>query len=531
MPFAMFQCAKSIVQSFTGIASEDFNDFVSQHLEDGSSSSMGSAVSFFEGSFAQALAAAADGGQRTEGRQLLLLWLHQKDDEDAQYLCRSLWADPSIAAELACRVLPWAGDVCRYEAGAVCRAVRAECPGLVLIKVCQEGAPGAIEWPRGSFFQVLYTLPARVSPRELLRVLKSVADQQDLQQQLQRQWQQQLLHLEQFGQNVAKALEEAQATSQRLEELRKCEEEERPCWGALFESRYEVTPHAFHPGGFAEAHHAAMDAKKLLLLWLDSSSSTFDPRIMAEEVFEAFVKEYFVFWPGDAEKWLLPVQLKEMLRLEAPCFVILEPLSVYEVEVFPWSDPRHSAVEWPIGCAWAFLGALQQPELSEDALMAFMSQHGDASVVRLAAKEARRQEEERCREEARRLREEQDQEYQESLQKDQQRSSLSAARRRSAQELPKEATAPRKDGCHLVLRFPCGRRAERGFTAEQTLSEVYDWADCAGELAALSGGTAFEVPEKFLLATTYPKAVLKDQKKTLRQLKLLPSAVLTVCPE
>ena len=38
----------------------------------------------------------------------------------------------------------------------------------------------------------------------------------------------------------------------------------------------------------------------------------------------------------------------------------------------------------------------------------------------------------------------QDQEYQESLQKDQQRSSLSAARRRSAQELPKEATAPRK---------------------------------------------------------------------------------------
>ena len=38
----------------------------------------------------------------------------------------------------------------------------------------------------------------------------------------------------------------------------------------------------------------------------------------------------------------------------------------------------------------------------------------------------------------------QDQEYQESLQKDQQRSSLRAARRRAAQELPKEATAPRK---------------------------------------------------------------------------------------
>eukprot|EP00435_Cladocopium_sp_Y103_P036554 s2149_g9.t1 len=90
----------------------------------------------------------------------------------------------------------------------------------------------------------------------------------------------------------------------------------------------------------------------------------------------------------------------------------------------------------------------------------------------------------------------QDQEYQESLQKDQQRSSLRGARRKAAQELPQEATAPRKDGCHLVLRFPCGRRAERRFTAEQTLSEVYNWADCAGELAALSGSTAFEVPER-----------------------------------
>lgn len=46
--------------------------------QDGSSSSMGSAVSFFEGSFVEALSAAADGGQQTEGRQLLLLWLHQK---------------------------------------------------------------------------------------------------------------------------------------------------------------------------------------------------------------------------------------------------------------------------------------------------------------------------------------------------------------------------------------------------------------------------------------------------------------------
>eukprot|EP00435_Cladocopium_sp_Y103_P032782 s2149_g8.t1 len=174
-----------------------------------------------------------------------------------------------------------------------------------------------------------------------------------------------------------------------------------------------------------EYYAAALDS--------ESSRSTFDPRIMAEEalgvtrgVFEAFVKDWGVVSAVDHR--FISSDHQEMLRLHLPCFVILEPLSVYEVEVFPWSDPRHSPVEWPSGCAWAFQGALQPPELSEDSppgrgmgattgfnmqkeedtLMAFMSQHGDASVARLAAKEARRQEEERCREEARRLREEQD---------------------------------------------------------------------------------------------------------------------------
>ena len=36
---------------------------------------------------------------------------------------------------------------------------------------------------------------------------------------------------------------------------------------------------------------------------------------------------------------------------------------------------------------------------------------------------------------------------------------------------------------------------------------------------------------KFTLATAYPRSVLRDQKKSLRQLGLAPSAVLTVCPE
>ena len=71
-----------------------------------------------------------------------------------------------------------------------------------------------------------------------------------------------------------------------------------------------------------------------------------------------FRQEYFVLWPGDAEKWLVPLRLKEMLQLQLPCLVALEPLSLY-AEVFPWLDPRHSAMEFPAGCAWAFRGAIE----------------------------------------------------------------------------------------------------------------------------------------------------------------------------
>ena len=28
-------------------------------------------------------------------------------------------------------------------------------------------------------------------------------------------------------------------------------------------------------------------------------------------------------------------------------------------QVFPWLDPRHSVLEFPAGCAWAFRGAIE----------------------------------------------------------------------------------------------------------------------------------------------------------------------------
>lgn len=48
------------------------------YRQDGSDSQHGTAVRFFEGSFLSAMSASSDPNDRTEGRKLLLLWLHEK---------------------------------------------------------------------------------------------------------------------------------------------------------------------------------------------------------------------------------------------------------------------------------------------------------------------------------------------------------------------------------------------------------------------------------------------------------------------
>eukprot|EP00913_Durusdinium_trenchii_P010646 g9988.t1 len=410
-----------------------------------------------------------------------------------------------------------AADVEGRTEGRKLLLLSATTPQLVLIRLCEEGSPGALEWPSGSYFQVLSAMSARVAPLELVNLLKSAADRQDVELQLRRQWQEQMHHLQHLGQSMARAWDEAQQAAQRAEALRHCEAEERPCWSALYESRYQTpcAPGLVFEGSFAEAHAQAREKKQLLLLWLESSevqqcgnTTSLDREALAGEVFNAL-----------------------MLRLRTPCFAVLEPLSVFEVEVFPWSDARESANEFPINCAWSFLGALEGAELTEGALMSFLAQHGDAATARRARREAAREEQRR-------------RDYEESLRRDQERGErnqakldpalarLRATRQEHAQQLMRLPRTVQKDACHLVLRFPCGRRAERSFAATQTLSELYRWADCAGELAALEKtGDRFDVPEKFTLATSYPKAVLKDRSKTLRQLHLTPSAVLTLCPE
>lgn len=104
------------------------------------------------------------------------------------------------------------------------------------------------------------------------------------------------------------------------------------------------------------------------------------------------------------------------------------------------------------------------------------------------------------------------------------------ARRLEAQKFF-EVPAPQGEICKLILRLPDGRRVERSFDADEELANVYAWASCCGELSALQGQDGFEVPIRFYLATTFPRVVLSDRAKSLRELQLLPNAILALCPE
>ncbi|CAJ1349993.1 unnamed protein product [Effrenium voratum] len=167
--------------------------------------------------------------------------------------------------------------------------------------------------------------------------------------------------------------------------------------------------------------------------------------------------------------------------------------------------------------------------------MSFLAQQGDAYWAKRRHLEAQRELQRLRAAEAQRLRaEDREHESDPKAQRPKPRQQTAAAAKKAAERRKKaqalEPAPAQGEKCQLVLRFPCGRRSERAFPAHAALSAVYDWADCAGELAA--PGNAFEVPEtKFLLATSFPREQLLNRSQTLSQLNLCPAAVLTVCPQ
>ncbi|CAE8615582.1 unnamed protein product [Polarella glacialis] len=379
-----------------------------------------------------------------------------------------------------------------------------------------------------------------------------------------------------------------QATQQQAqrEELRRTEEEERCCLSGVFESKYGVAP-AFFEGSFLEAWATARSKNRLLLLLIyspqgghDGSGSVSHPlsdalcQALGGEALKACVHKYFVLLGGDAERWLVPVQLFQLLRSPTlPSLLVTKPLSVYDVPGVGEASAR-VPVEFPVGSAWVLLGGWDSASsgTSESSLTAFLAEYGEQALQEAQLREQELIFQREYAEEGRILREQQDFELEESVQKDieraealegekrvaeeeaqraegeaAERASLAARRVAAATRLlaadSSSADAPTPssgegasaaaESCRLQLRLPGGQRAERSFPADEQLEAVYQWADCCGKLSGLRSASSerFEVPEKFHLATTYPRAPLLDRSRTLRDLQLLPNAILALNAE
>lgn len=159
------------------------------------------------------------------------------------------------------------------------------------------------------------------------------------------------------------------------------------------------------------------------------------------------------------------------------------------------------------------------------------------------------------------LREQQDREYQEALDMDRRRAEEREAQRRQEEEerrqaeeeqrkaqeemerqlkLQQELEAKRRSlaaqlqsasgTARLALRLPSGQRVERKFEPTATLQEVYDWASCVAFLPENSD-KGIEIPERFVLKTSFPARYLDEMDRTVDELKLSGTNILLAAIE
>ena len=89
------------------------------------------------------------------------------------------------------------------------------------------------------------------------------------------------------------------------------------------------------------------------------------------------MRERFVLWPGDADRWLLPAQLKQYLRLSCvPVLLILRPLPNL-------ADPCNGhPVEFPRNATWSLLGCSDATTMGVDVegVVNFLAAHGETMI-------------------------------------------------------------------------------------------------------------------------------------------------------
>lgn len=569
---AMASWLRSLTQTFTGVASEDFNTWLTDHYK----VVPPEVPEFFAGGIKDALMQ----GQR-QGKAVLV-WLHSQPGPLTDALVREVWQATELRQHVAeGRMLCWAGDVCRSEPSSLAAHLRIRnFPAIALVRpTLSDVGASAVGRARQApvRFTMLFALPAEAGPHRILEELRRSFALQLQERQL-REMAGSMMRT--MTAQAEEARLQAELRQQEMQVLMQQEAEEAPLFCAIYESEYSEAHPAFFEASFDEAVAEARRRERLLLVWLRSPANeeadkAFGTSVWPSEITQAFVAEHYLLWVGDVDRWLGAVQLRQVLQLQAaPALIVLRPMSVYDVDGVGFLFGRvldGTPCEHPAGTAWRVEGWLDASHSSlfgEDgeAIVNFLVGLGENWEAQRVAVEAERELRNKELEEWRQLRVLQDAEMEESLEKDRaiqcQRSKLEAAgdavqdtdralamqqdlltpsplmlqRRENAKRLCSqcEPNVDQSSRCTIVVRLPTGKRLQRVFDEADTVAEIYKWVDCAAELEALvssgdgGSGTTFDVPEKFLLCVTFPRHPLADREMSLRCAGLCPNAVLAV---
>jgi len=297
----------------------------------------------------------------------------------------------------------------------------------------------------------------------------------------------------------------------------------------------------FFEGSFSQALQAARREAKLLVIYLHSEHGRYTQRFCSEVLSEDFIRgmldENFLLWGGDIAS-MEAHRVSQMIHArQYPWFCVLLPASVDEIRVI---GALNGDVQ--VDAASGLLAAcLDEMETHRAEIIARREQHAEDRQLReqqdleyqqaLEMDRQRAEEQrllERQQEEARRAEEEQRRKKEEELAK------LQAAkdelennrRQRAAAILPEDPASASR----ISLRLPAGQRVQRRFASTTTLADIYVWAECLPFLPE-NEGKGLQVPDRFMLKTSFPSKDLVEMSATIEELQLSGTNILLTALE
>lgn len=298
----------------------------------------------------------------------------------------------------------------------------------------------------------------------------------------------------------------------------------------------------FHEGSFSQAVTRARQDLKLLVVYLHSEharhSQSVCSDVLANEVIRTVLDENFILWGGDVARMEAHQVARMIHARQFPSFCVLLPASVEEIRVI---GALHGQIE--PDAASALLAACmeemethraeivaQQAQRVEDRFLREQQDREYQEALEMDRRRAEEREAQRRREEEERQKvEEEQRKAQEELGKLQRaQEELEAKRRTLAQRLSQ--TPPPSATARVALRLPSGQRLDRKFEPSATLQEVYDWAHCVAFLPE-HADKGLEIPERFVLKTSFPVQELNEMTRTVDELKLSGTNILLAAIE